>query len=239
MAAHQTPDNGAVDEAGALDWVPEKFRSNPQELAKAYENLEREYHNSRQQVKGLEDSISTLSTQFEEFVSTQNQPDPDEIRAQWEQAYETDPWSTIQTVAQQTAEAVRKEFAAAQQQPAITPDVVAFIADQNMTQTHEDWGDFKTKVAELVNADPLFANDQLWTNPALATSALDRAYKMVKAESVLSGDEIVQRQLADTRQMKLAAQSATGAAGRPDSPDANANRWQEIVNAPTGKLDFS
>lgn len=227
-------DNPVEDERP--EWLPQNFKS-PEDLARSYQEAQRKITELSTTNKGMEESLGYLTSQVETLVA-QNAPDPDEVRAQWEQAYESDPWNTIQTVVQQTAEAVRNELAQQNQQPAITPDVTAFIADQNMAQTHEDWGQYKPQVAELVKTDPLFANDSLWSNPALATSALDRAYKMVKAESVLSGDQIVQQQLADTRQMKLNAQSATGAAGRPDSPDANANRWQEIVNAPSGKLEF-
>jgi hypothetical protein len=59
---------------------------------------------------------------------------------------------------------------------------------------------------------------------------------MAKADSLLSDNAVVQQQVADTRAMKLAAQSAAGASGRSPAPDDFEQRWQEIQNAQSGKL---
>lgn len=219
------------------DWLPENFKS-PEDLARSYTEAQRKITELSTQNKGLEESIGELSAQFNEFVTVQNQPDPADVEAQWLNAYEQNPISTMQELARITAENVAKQYAQQNQQPAVAPDVIAFMADQNMAAQHEDWAGYKQQVVEFIQSNPLYANDQLWQNPAAATQALDSAYKMVKAESVLSGNDVVQQQLDATRQMKLNAQSATGAGGRPDSPDVQQARWQEIMNAQTGKLDF-
>lgn len=219
-----------------LSWVPEKFRSNPEKLAEAYTNLEREYHSSRQEVKGLEDAVQSLSSQFEEFTAKQSQPDPNQVYSQWQDLYDQDPIGTMAQIAQATATQILQQQASAQKEPTATPDVVAFIADQTMAQQHEDWGGYKEKVAEVIAQNPLFQRDELWMNPQSASQALDSAYQMVKAQDVLSGNHIAQQQQADTRAMKLAAQTAAGAGGRTPAPDDYEQRWQEIQNANSGKL---
>lgn len=234
-------DTGEAVEGADLSWVPEKFRSNPEKFAEAYQNLEREYHSSRQEVKGLEDSIQSLSSQFEEFTAAQNRPDPTNVYNQWQEQYENDPFSTTlslaQSIAQQTAQQILQQQQAGAKEPSATPDVVAFIADQTMGQKFEDWGSYKEKVADLIAEDPLFQRDDLWSSPQVAQRALESAYKTVKAEDVLSGAyEAVERQAADTRAMKLNAQTASGAGGRPPAEDDFQKRWQEIQNAESGRL---
>ncbi len=217
------------------EWLPENFES-PEALAASYKEAQRKITELSQSNKGLEDSIQSLSSQFEEFTAAQNRPDPNQVYSQWQDLYEQDPIGTMAQIAQATANQVLQQQQSSQREPTATPDVVAFIADQTMGQNREDWGDYKEKVAEVIAQNPLFQRDELWTSPQAASQALDSAYQMVKAQDVLSGNHIAQQQQADTRAMKLAAQTAGGAGGRTPAPDDFAQRWQEIQSASSGTL---
>lgn len=223
------------------EWLPENFKS-PEDLARSYSEAQRKITELSQQNKGLEESIGELAAQFENWQTEQNQPDPNLVRNQWLEAFEADPIATVAQIAQTTAQQVHEQYAQKQPQEQVSPDVVAFIADQNLQQAHPDWAEYKQKVAEIVSTDPIFQylGEDVWRNPASTTAALDRAYKMAKADDVLSGNAVVEQTLEQNRQMKLNAQSASGAAGRPaDSYGTWEERFSEIQNAPSGRLDLS
>jgi hypothetical protein len=137
-------------------------------------------------------------------------------------------------IAQATANQILQQQA---QQPAgPDPDLVARVVDYSMSQKHEDWGQYKEKVAERIAQDPVYARDDLWTNPDSAERALTSILNVVKAEDVLAGNNVAQQQIADTRAMKLQAQTAQGAGGRPPAQDDFQKRWEEITNASSGRL---
>lgn len=212
------------------EWLPENFKS-PEDLAKSYAESQRKITELANEKKGLEESVQSLAAQFEEFTAAQNRPDPNQIYSQWEDRYNQDPISTMAEIAAATANQILQQQAQQNQQPAASPDVVAFIADQTMAQKAEDWGAYREKVGELVAQNPLFQRDELWASPQSAAQALESAYQMVKAQDVLSGNEIAQQQAADTRAMKLGAQSAVGASGRPPAPSSDAEEWARIRDA--------
>lgn len=212
------------------EWLPENFKS-PEDLAKSYAESQRKITELAQEKRGLEESIGQLSQQFEEFTANQNRPDPNQVYSQWQDLYEQDPIGTMASIAQATAQQILQQQQAQTTQPGVSPDVVAFIADQTMAQQFEDWGSYKEKAGELIAQNPLFQRDELWSSPQTAAKALESAYRMAKAEDVLSGNEIVQQQAADTRAMKLGAQSAVGASGRPPAPQSDAEEWNRIKNA--------
>lgn len=209
------------------EWLPENFDS-PEDLAKSYTEAQRKITETSQSLaeerrarEALEESIQTLSEQFE----AQNRPDPNAVYSQWQDLYDQDPIGTMAQIAQATAQQILQQQSS--QQPSSSPDVVAFIADQHMGQSHEDWNDYKEKVAEVINQNPLFQRDELWMNPQAAAQALDSAYQMVKAQDVLSGNSVVEQQVADTRAMKLGAQSAAGASGRTPAPPED--EWAQVM----------
>lgn len=217
------------------EWLPENFES-PEALARSYSEAQKKITELAQEKKGLEESINALSSQFEEFTAAQNRPDPNQVYSQWEDMLAQDQVGTIAQIAQLTAERVLQAQQSQQSPQGATPDVIAFIADQTMSQQHDDWSGYKEKVGELIASNPLFQDDRLWSDPQTASSTMNSAYEMVKAQDVLSGNAVVQQQAADTRAMKLAAQSAAGTSGRTPSPDDYQKRWEEIMNAPSDKL---
>jgi hypothetical protein len=235
--AEQDPTLEGADNPERPEWLPENFKS-PEALVDSYKELQgastrtsQQLAEERQAREALEEAVQTLSAQFE----AQNRPDPNQVYSQWQELFDNDPIGTMAQIAQATTQNLL-QAQAQQPSPSATPDVVAFIADQTMGQSREDWHDYKEKVGELIAENPLFQRDELWTSPQAAAQALDSAYQMVKAQDVLSGNAVVQQQAADTRAMKLGAQSASGASGRSPAPDDNEQRWQEIMNAQSGKL---
>jgi hypothetical protein len=247
-AAQEGLDNGADNQRP--DWLPDNFDS-PEALAKSYVEAQRKITELGNEKRGLEEAFGELSAQVEELTAaTQQRQQP-----QPQYDYSADPYVAAISQAQMEGDYVRAQQlqdqrtayivqAAVQQglqaqQPATQPqgidsEVVAFIADQNLARQYADWEDVKSEVAQTIQDDPLFNNDAIWSNPQLATSALERAYQMVKGSKYLSGEL---KTGVDTTAMKIAAQTASGATGRPEP--SGPDRWAEIKNATTGKLDFS
>ena len=233
--ADQDPTLEGVDNPERPEWLPENFKS-PEDLAKSYQESQRKITELSTQNKGLEESIGNLSAQFEQFTAAQNQPDPQAVYGQWSEAYEQDPIGTMAQIAQATAAQTVQQYAQQQNQPLQQTQqaqsaLVAAYADQAMGTQFEDWNDVKGKVAEFISEQPDMFHEGLFADPAKATRALETAYKLVKADDVLNGTSVAQQQQADTRQMKLNAQSAVGASGRPDAPAGDVAEWQAIMTA--------
>ena len=217
------------------EWLPENFKS-PEDLAKSYQESQRKITELSTQNKGLEESIGNLSAQFEQFTAQQGQPDPQAVYGQWSDMYEQDPIGTMAQIAQATAAQTVQQYAQQNQQPMQATQqtqsaLVAAYADQALAAQYQDWDEEKGKVAEFIQDNPDMFHEGLFADPAKATKALVTAYKMVKADDVLSGTTVTQQQMADTRQMKLAAQSAVGASGRPDATPADVAEWEAIKAA--------
>lgn len=228
--AEPDPTLEGADNPERPEWLPENFET-PEDLVKSQAEAQRKITEQGQALaeerrarEALEESIQTLSAQFE----AQNRPDPNTVNEYWQNQYDMDPLGTMTQIAQATAQQILQQQAQQNQQPAVSPEVVSFMADQTMNQRHEDWSEYREKVGELIAANPLFQDDRLWGDPQTASSTMNSAYQMVKAEAVLSGNDVVQQQAADTRAMKLAAQSAAGTSGRtPASPE---DEWAQVMN---------
>lgn len=239
--AEQDPTLGGADNPERPEWLPENFKS-PEALVDSYKELQgastrtsQQLAEERQAREALEEAVQTLSAQFE----AQNQPDPNAVYSQWQDLHDNDPVTFTFQAAQRVAEQTAREILKSQQaegQSTLDPDTLAFFASQMAAQKYEDWDEVLPQVKELMANDPIFANDNLYRDVPTAANTIDRAYRMAKADSLLSDNAVVQQQVADTRAMKLAAQSAAGASGRSPAPDDFEQRWQEIQNAQSGKL---
>ena len=218
------------------EWVsriPEKFQNDPEKFIDAYSNLEREYHQSRQEVKGLQETVQTISSQWEEFQAQANRPDPNTVYAQLAEAYENDPIGTMQAIAQSTAQSIYEQQAKQAQQPAgVAPEeFYAWTAQQALGAKYEDFSELAPKISEELQSNPLYQNDNLWGSQELATRAIEHAYESVKARELLAGNSAVQQQLADTRAMKLGAQTSSGAGGRTPAVPDDVAAWERIKAA--------
>lgn len=219
------------------EWLPENFDS-PEALARSYSEAQRKITELAQEKKGLEESITTLSQQFEEWTAQQSRPDPNQVYSQWEELIANDPvtaqFQIAQTVAQQTVQEILKQQQAPQQQFSME-DLTEFAAER-VAREHPDFQELRPLIAEELSQNPLFNREDLYANLQTTAQAFETAYNLVKARQYASGADLAQQQLADTRAMKLAAQSAAGTSGRTPSPDDYQQRWQEIMNAPSDRL---
>lgn len=216
------------------EWLPANFDS-PESFAKSYTEAQRKITELGQEKKGLEESVQSLAQQFEDFTAQQSRPDPQNVLSQWQEQYDVDPFNTTlslaQAVAQSTAQQILQQQQAQNAQPATSPEVVGFMADQTMGQKYQDWEDYRDQVKDVIGTNPLFNRDELWSSPGSAHQAFESAYKMVKANDMLTNADVTQQQQADTRAMKLAAQTVAGASGRtPAVPDTVAE-WEAVKAA--------
>lgn len=230
--AEQDPTLEGADNPERPEWLPEKFES-AESLAKSYLELERrdtqrsqELAEERRARETLEESFQTLSQQFE----AQSRPDPANVYGQWQDQYEADPFGTTLSLIQALGAQNAQQQSNAQ--TGVDPtEFAAFVADQSLGRKYEDWGEYAPKVSEFLAENPNLFSEDTWKDPRATELAADRIYKMVKAEEVLSGADIAQQQQADTRQMKLNAQSAAGASGRTPALPDEVQEWERIKNA--------
>jgi len=230
--ADQDPTLEGADNSERPEWLPENFTS-PEDLLRSYQESQRKITEQGNQMRGLEEAVNTMREQQEQFIAQQNQPDPYAVQQQWQEQLEADPVSTMAQIAALSAQQAVQQYAQAQQpQGENLTALVAAYADNNLAAKYGDeWGQYKEKVSELIASDALFQNDSYWTNPQAATAALERAYQIVRADDVLSGNTVVQQQMADTRQMKFAAQTASPSSGNHAAPNDDASEWAKIVAA--------
>lgn len=229
----QNPD-GAANEAVVPEWVPEKFRSNPEEFGKAYSNLERSFHETRQELRAQQEQLEAL-------IAQANAPEPEPAVGMDAiyQAYENDPIATMQYLARQAAAQAVQTVTQAQQQstqPLVEQQnqLLAYTANQMVSQRVSDWDDYKDRVAEEISRNPDLLPESALSTPDRAAAALERVYKQVRHDDLLNQNKSLAEQQADLqRQAKLAAQTLTGPAGRPAPTDADKDAWERIRNAPS------
>lgn len=229
--AEQDPNlEEGADNPERPEWLPENFDS-PEALAASYKEAQRKITELSQSNRGLEESIQSLSTQFEEFTASQNRPDPNAVYSQWQDLYDQDPIGTIAQIAQATASQVLAQQSQGRENDNL-PSIVAALADQQLSRQFEDWDEYKPKVAELLANDPVYGRDDLYSSPETAARTLTTAYNVAKAQDILNGaTDLASQQAADTRAMKLNAQTAVGASGRPSTPADQQAEWDAIKAA--------
>jgi hypothetical protein len=237
MAEDPTP-SGNPDAEERPDWLPENFNS-PEDLVKSYQEAQRKITEETSARKALEQNFSSLSEQVEALQQQSQQPqvDPYAQQQQLAEAYETDPIGTMAWLAQQSAQQAVQQYAqTAQQQfqPTIEAQMQnnARFAGSEMQAKYDDYDHYFPKIQEAIMQDPDLLPETALQSVATTQAKLERIYKMVKADDVIAGTVPQQSQADLMRTMKLNAQSADGAGGRPGSPDAGEQRWKEIQNAP-------
>lgn len=227
------------------EWVPEKFRSNPEDFGKSYSELEAKLTQTTQQLRAQQE-------QFEEFVASQEtqQPeqaqDPSFYQASYEQiaeAMERDPAATTAWIAQQSANAAiaqyeernkKQEDPADQQSRAL---LNAEYAERQVTARYPDWKNYAEQVSQEINDNPDLYPEDLFQTPVGIEKAITRAYKAVRLDALESNTtQTIEEQIAAQRHAKQQAQTLSGAAGRPAPTDSWDDRWSEIANA--GNVSF-
>lgn len=225
------------------DWLPENF-NDPQSLVDSYKEAQRkitEEATARAQEatarRNLEELVAQQQAALEQIQQAQQQPaeDPNE----WYAAFEQDPIATQRALAEQAAAAAVQQFAAQQQQAtqpfqASQAEIVASLAYRQLEDTRgQITPELRTEMANLATEFPHLIPEDAAQSPQRLAASLgilaDLAERRLGPQEQMSNEDIM-------RTMKVNAQSATGAGGRPSPEDAHVARWKEIVNAPTGTL---
>lgn len=227
-----------VPEETRPEWLPEKFKDE-NEFASSYKTLENELRQRGEDQKRLEGQIESLTQAVEAVRPTpQQQPESNEAREQLMVAYENDPLGTIAYLAQQYAnQAADQKIQAFQQQsdPQLRAQqssqnqMLAMTVDRALLDAHDDWPTYKTRVAEAIQQDPALLPEQVTAQgPEATVRALDRVYKLIKADEIVaqveSGNYL-------TEQMKRQAQTMTGTLGRPGTPNADDEKFARLKAA--------
>lgn len=223
------------------EWLPENFKE-PAELAASYKNLQDDLRRRGEDQKRLEAQIESLTQAVEAVkapvVPQQNQQVQSDAREQLLVAFENDPIGTMAYLANQYAtqatEAKFQEFTSRndpqlQAQANQQNQLLAMSVDRALADAHEDWPEYKGKVAEAIQQDPALLPEQITQQgPEATMRALDRVYKLVKADEVYSQ---VESGNFVTDQMKRQAQTMSGTLGRPGTPSPDDEKFARLKAA--------
>lgn len=236
----QNPE-GADEAVAVPEWVPEKFRDNPEKFGESYVNLEREFHETRRQLKAqqetLEQYIAAQPQQVQQPVETDN--------SQLYAAYENDPVATMAWLAQQSAQqaiqAALPQFQQ-QQQPLLKQqnDILAYTVDQMVGSRISDWNTQKQNVADYVRDRPYLLPEAALASPQNTADALEAAYKAMRYDDLQNQSQSQAEQLAQANELaKRQAQTLQGHPGNPAQSDEDTDYWESIKNAKSGKFTLS
>jgi hypothetical protein len=208
------------------EWLPENFES-PADLLNSYNEAQAKITaqgnalaETREMMDEIKESLSAQPAQHQ-----QQQFDAGSARDQLQDSFDADPLGTMAWMAQSIAAQQLQTYIQQQgqtQDTLVAPqnELIAHAAEQELAQQFEDWNEYKDRVAEAVKAD-----DSLLPNSALSSLAttkrhLERAYKLVKADDVLSkAQEAGVQQANQSRQQKLAARTMSGSSAREPEVD--------------------
>ena len=208
------------------DGLPENFKS--------VDALVTSYRQSQRKITELAREKSEL----EQMIASSETPDPAD-ETFWQ--YGADPYG--QGVDEQPDELVANQIHPAQlaalAQQAVTDTVIGprvaglvAAAEQMLQADYPGYPAQREQVAAMLQQNPHLIDHAVGTgNAAELAGILANAYQSVEAQSGPSTQELM-------RTMKINAQSATGAGGRPQALTDAAQRWQEIAGASDGKLNL-
>jgi hypothetical protein len=238
-----TPGPEGTPAADPAEQTPEetllagKYKS-AEELEKAYKSLESKLGQLGEEKAAYESQLEDLYGRVQQMEAGAQQaaydPSSDPTLLAYERAMEMGDYKAalaiqaglMQTIAQQ------QQGAASAGKPDSNPqdyETWAFVAEQTALQQigPDEWAKYKDRVAEEASNENF---DNL--SAAQAGQKLARIYKMVKADDVLNTQQTLAEQQADAdREAKLAAQSMSGASGRPPAPTKNEAEVGAIIKA--------
>jgi hypothetical protein len=214
------------------DWLPSNFQSG-EDLAKSYAEAQRKLTEVSQEKSAYEQELQNL---YQAQQSQAPQVDYSGETERLEQAFEENPLATMAWLAQQAAaQAVQQQGAQFQPLQQNQYELFAATVDQAMAREHEDWETVKPQVTQLLTEDPDFLSENAVQSLQGAQRALERAYKVVKADATISqGETLAAEQQAALQSMKQGAQTMTGAGGRPPEASDDEAFFQRIKNADSG-----
>jgi hypothetical protein len=228
------------------DFLLDKFKT-IEEQARGYAEAERKIATQAEGQKRLEAQLAQLTEVVEQFRPYEQQqqqfqqPGIDQIRAQLQESFESDPIATMAFMAQQIAQQnMDARFAAMEQEqnPLMVAQqerdrqLLAAYADQRLAETIDDWDEFRERVGEAIIADQTLIPEQVLDNPEATVNALTRVYQMVKAEDIIrqANDGTLQQ----NQSMKRQAQSLTGGGVRTPGETPTDTKLDELRAAVQG-----
>lgn len=198
------------------------------------------YTNAQRKINELGQTNAELRATLEEYEQSQyaapDEPEqygwPLEPQPQYVDPAPVQPFPQVQplspdALAARTHQAVQDAIASTADAPA--NDLLG-QAEQIVLAQIPNFKARAAEVSQMLNQRPDLVEGAMQSgDPHAVAEALGAAYNAVTANEI-SPDLM--------RTMKIAAQTASGGAGRPSPVSAGEQRWSEIVNAPTGKLDL-
>lgn len=232
-----TPDGAATEAVTIPEWVPEKFRSAPEKFGEAYSNLEREFHQTRQELAAQREQVEQLVAQQQQTAATPPAADNDALYA----AYESDPVGTMAYLAQQAAaqavQAIQPQLRE-QQKPVqdAQNELLAYTIDKMVAGRIPDWDDHKGKVVDFIGQRPWLLPEAVLASPQTASEALISAYKAMRYDELQNQSSTQAEQLAQANELaKRQAQTLSGSPGRPADTDADKDYWSGVTSVPTNR----
>lgn len=225
-------------------WLPQNFES-PEALAQSYKELQARFTQESQARSALEDNYAEIVGRLDELTANQAQP-----------AQQTNPYDQSSYLAEQlgvepeyiNAAALIAQNAAAlavqqaqesfkpqqQQQFEAARDIAVELASNALQAKYTDWDEKVDTIKDILEKNPGLVSDEDILSPARLAGRFESVYKQVKYDELVNGsaDESGQVDVnALAARMKLNAQTATGASGRPDPVASEAEAWAAIKNA--------
>lgn len=239
-------DGQSPEEDGRPEWLPENFES-PEALAKSYRELQGRFTQESQARAALEDNYAEIVSRLDEMTAAQAQPaqqqDPN-LQAQYlaeqfgvEPEYLNAAAMIAQQAAMQAVQQATQQFQPQQQsQLQAQREIALRLAGDTLSATYPDWEQKVGKVQEVLEANPDFIREEDYLNIGRLADRIGSVYKQVSYDELVngvSGDQAAGQPdvSALAARMKLNAQTATGASGRPDPVSDAAAAWDAIKNA--------
>src|SRR6185312_258561 len=197
-----------------------KYKS-AEELEKAYKSLESKLGQLGEEKASYEAQLEDLYGRVQQMEAGAQRaaydPTTDPTILAYERAMEEGDNKAALAIQAGLMQSIATQSAPKQQAENPTDyETWAYVAEQTAAQTvgSDEWAKYKERVAEEASGENF---DGL--SAAQAGQRLARIYKMVKADDVLNTQQTLAEQQAEAdREAKLAAQSMSGASGRPPQP---------------------
>jgi hypothetical protein len=211
------------------DWLPEQYKK-PEDLASAHKSLQNELRLRAEREKQLTEQMGQMAQALREPPQVQTDPIAQAAEALQEARDSGDTYRELQIqqwLQQQTLQQALGQYqqqAQSAYEPAMAQqnEMVAIMADTEMSRRYDDWSEeMQGRVASVIANDPFFSNQQV-NSVQDGTNLLERAYQFVKYHELVGQQEQLKQaglQQADLdRAAKLRAQTISGATGRAEQP---------------------
>lgn len=243
MTDELTPDEGAeaTQEPDRPEWLPERFK-NPEDLVRSWEESTRKISDQGQELSSLREEFDSLAEQFnvpqqqQQFYG-QQQPDPMQhpLIAAYSQAMEAGDYGNAALLQAELNRQYAEANAPKVQEPEPDLGPVAALAEMQLRQRYgQEYDQFAQRASEILTLYP-----HLVPNGSLdgVMAGTETALRLAKEEALSQQAKSLAQQQAEqeqARQRKLAAQTATGAGGRPQTADEQSDLWNRIKNSDAG-----